>query len=97
MTDKRRKTPQQRKRLPHEIKPTHKGHKSLKGQGELYETPKKSATFSITPLAINYLEQAAISLGISKSETIERMCRRLLNGENGTMTEILQIIESDQL
>jgi hypothetical protein len=52
-----------------------KGHKSQSGVGDLYDEPKEKLNLTVTPSAKDGLEEKAKSLGISKSELIERVGR----------------------
>lgn len=52
-----------------------KGHKSRKGVGEFYDEVKVDTLLSLTPTARESLDQQAKSIGISRSEVVERLAR----------------------
>lgn len=52
--------------------------KSQRGQPELYDQVKKKVTISLTPKAVNGLDNLAMSLNISRSELIEQIGRGLI-------------------
>jgi hypothetical protein len=86
-----------RKRKPYEIKPVRPGRKSLRGQAEMYDHKKESATFCITPFAKYTLKVSAERLGVSRSELIERYCRRLLINDDPTIVTLIHnFIKQDE-
>jgi len=52
-----------------------KGHKSQKGQGDLYDEPKRNTVLVLTQTARTSLDRMAAELGISRSELVERVGR----------------------
>jgi hypothetical protein len=52
-----------------------KGHKSTSGVGDLYDERKRNINLTLTPTAIDALEEKAEELELSKSEFIERIAR----------------------
>jgi ribosomal protein L16/L10AE len=86
-----------RNRERYEIKPRQPGKKSQRGQAELYDQVKKTATFSITPSAIENLRLTAERLGISRSEVIERYCRHLLMNDDPNIVSLIhKFIKQDE-
>ena len=55
-----------------------KGHFSQEGVPELWEEPKKVASLALTQKALDALDQRAKSLGLSRSELVERFARGLI-------------------
>lgn len=55
-----------------------KGHKSRKGVGEFYDEVKVDTLLSLTPTARANLDGQAKSIGISRSEVVERLARGLV-------------------
>ncbi|MBD3885500.1 hypothetical protein IFO70_27660 [Phormidium tenue FACHB-886] len=55
-----------------------KGHKSRKGVGEFYDEVKVDTLLSLTPTARGSLDQQAQTMGISRSEVVERLARGLI-------------------
>jgi len=52
-----------------------KGHKSQRGKPEFYETLKQRYNLTLTPTGAEGLDAIASSLGISRSELVERIGR----------------------
>ncbi len=52
-----------------------KGHKSQINVGDMYDERKRNINLTLTPTAIDALEEKAEQLGLSKSEFIERISR----------------------
>jgi hypothetical protein len=55
-----------------------KGQKKLKGQLEIYDEVKSQMNLSLTPTGIRGLDSLAATLGLSRSELVERIGRRLI-------------------
>ncbi len=55
-----------------------RGQKSLRGQPELYEEVKLRTSLALTPTARQGLDQLAHTLGLSRSEFVERIGRQLI-------------------
>lgn len=55
-----------------------KGRKSIKGIGDLYDSPKSRVNLMLTEQAVKDLDQRAEELGISRSELVERFARGLI-------------------
>lgn len=72
-------------RLPHQRKPTCKGVKSRRGQPELYDELKQIVSISITPTGVRGLDEISQALGISRSELIERIGRRVIQIATSSM------------
>jgi hypothetical protein len=66
-------------RQPHQRKPILKGVKSRRGCPELYDELKKPTTVALTPTALAGLDEISKALGISRSELIERIGRKVLS------------------
>jgi hypothetical protein len=64
-------------RQEHQKKPPFAG-KSQRGQGEIYCETKKSTSVGLTPTATRGLDQIAAEMGISRSELVERIGRKIL-------------------
>jgi hypothetical protein len=56
-----------------------RGQKSLRGQPELYEEVKLRTSLALTPTARQGLDQLARALGLSRSEFVEKIGRRLIS------------------
>ena len=67
-----------KQRKEYEKKPILKGHKSMRGQPEIYNELKKIVSFSITPTAHAGIKKISNERRISQSELIERIGRNLL-------------------
>ncbi|OKH33635.1 hypothetical protein FACHB389_17765 [Nostoc calcicola FACHB-389] len=80
----RPKSQKSRIREPREKKIIRQGLKSLRGQPEAYDELKKIVSVSLTPTAIDGLDNLSRTYMISRSEFIERIGRH-----------IIQIIEVD--
>jgi len=52
-----------------------KGHQNKRGIPELYEVVKRRYTLMLTPIATSRLDAIASSLGLSRSELVERVGR----------------------
>jgi len=52
-----------------------KGKKSMRGEGDLYSTPKKRYNLMLTEEAKRALDQKASEEGLSTSEFVERIAR----------------------
>jgi hypothetical protein len=65
-------------RLPHQRKLGCRGVKSRRGQPELYDELKQVVSISITPTGVRGLDEISQALGISRSEFIERIGRRVI-------------------
>ncbi len=76
MINKRRK--KQKTRQPHQRKPVVKGVKSLRGVPEMYDELKKPTTVALTPTALAGLDEMSKAMGVSRSELVERIGRRVL-------------------
>lgn len=57
------------------------GQKRIKGEGILWDEPKKRVSIVLTPTAIEGLDKMAQSLNISRSELIEMVGRGHLEKE----------------
>lgn len=55
-----------------------KGYKNQRGEPELYDELKKRITLAITPTGVEGLDAIASSLGLSRSELVERIGRGLI-------------------
>ncbi len=55
-----------------------KGVRSTKGQGELYDKPKKVVALSLTLDGVDGLDQMALQMGLSRSELVEQIGRRVI-------------------
>jgi len=55
-----------------------KGYKNRRGQPELYDVLKKRYSMTLTPTGADGLDAIASSLGISRSELVERIGRGLI-------------------
>ncbi len=51
------------------------GQKRLKGEGILWDEPKKRVSVALTPTAIEGLDRIANEIGVSRSELIEMVGR----------------------
>lgn len=76
MVNKRTRT--QKTRKPHQRKPALKGRKSLRGCPEMYDELKKTTTLALTQTAISGLDEISSEMGVSRSELVERIGRKLL-------------------
>jgi len=76
MATKRSKT--QKTRQPHQCKPIMKGVKSLRGVAEMHNEVKKPTTVALTPTAIAGLDEISKEMGLSRSELVERIGRKML-------------------
>jgi hypothetical protein len=74
-----KKSPERKTRQPHQRKPILKGVKSCRGCPELYDELKKPTTVGLTPTALAGLDEISKALGISRSELIERIGRKVLS------------------
>jgi len=77
MTSKKRSKNCKPIRQHHQKKPPFAG-KSQKGKGEIYSEVKKSTTVGLTPTATRGLDEIAAEMGISRSELVERIGRKIL-------------------
>ncbi|MBD2778659.1 plasmid mobilization protein [Iningainema tapete] len=55
-----------------------KGQKSIRGIGDLYNTPKKRFNIMLTEEARHLLDEKAKALGLSLSEYLEQLARGTL-------------------
>ena len=55
-----------------------KGQKNLRGKPEKWDELKKRVNITLTPTSINGLDALATSLGISRSELVERIGRGVI-------------------
>lgn len=55
-----------------------KGQKNLRGQPEMWGELKKPVTMTLTPTSISGLDALAYSLGLSRSELVERIGRGVI-------------------
>lgn len=55
-----------------------KGQKSLRGVGDMYDSPKKRVNLTLTEEARDILDKKAKSLNLSISEYIERIAREII-------------------
>lgn len=69
-----------------------KGHKSQKGLGDIYEETKKNTMLVLTQTAKENLDQMATSLGISRSEVVERFARGVISQPGELTLEDKQVI-----
>ena len=56
-----------------------RGQKSRRGQPEFYEEVKLRTSLALTPTARQGLDQLAHTLGLSRSEFVERIGRQLIS------------------
>ncbi|MEP0914165.1 ribbon-helix-helix protein, CopG family [Leptolyngbya sp. GB1-A1] len=77
MSSSKRSKSRKTVRQPHQKKPSSK-KKSLRGKPELYDELKKPTTVALTATATAGLDQLAAEMGISRSEFVERIGRRIL-------------------
>lgn len=82
----RPKSQKSRIREPREKKISRQGLKSLRGQPEAYDELKKIVSVSLTPTAIEGLNNLSRAYMISRSELIERIGR-----------DVIQLIKVDNL
>lgn len=55
-----------------------KGLKIIKGQPERYEEKKGRVNLALTPTASQLLDELAAQLGLTRSELVERIARRII-------------------
>ncbi len=55
-----------------------KGQKNLRGKPEKWDELKKRVNIMLTPTSINGLDTLATSLGMSRSELVERIGRGII-------------------
>lgn len=55
-----------------------KGYKNQRGEPELYDELKKRITLAVTPTGVEGLDAIASSLGLSRSELVERIGRGMI-------------------
>jgi hypothetical protein len=55
-----------------------KGFKSQRGSGEIYDEVKKRVSVALTETGVSQLDALAKSLGLSRSELVERIGRSLI-------------------
>lgn len=55
-----------------------KGQKTLRGQPEKWDELKKRVNMTLTPTGINGLDVIAGSLGLNRSELVERIGRGII-------------------
>ncbi|HEY9711110.1 MAG TPA: hypothetical protein V6D48_23080 [Oculatellaceae cyanobacterium] len=55
-----------------------KGQKKLRGQPEIYDEVKGQVNLSLTPTGTLGLDTLAASMGLSRSELVERIGRNLI-------------------
>lgn len=56
-----------------------KGQKKLRGQPELYDEVKGQVNLSLTSTSVQGLDEQASSIGLSRSEFVEQIGRRILS------------------
>jgi uncharacterized protein YidB (DUF937 family) len=64
-----------------------KGQKNLRGQPEKWKQLKKRVTMSLTPKGVDGLDALASDLGLSRSELVERIGRRVIPLQVDAITE----------
>lgn len=55
-----------------------KGQKKLRGQPEIYDEVKGQVSLSMTPTGVQGLDELAATMGLSRSEFVEQIGRRLI-------------------
>jgi len=55
-----------------------KGRKKLRGQPEIYDEVKGQVSLSLTKTSVQGLDEIATSMGLSRSEFVEQVGRRLI-------------------
>jgi hypothetical protein len=58
-------------------KQSHKGQKCVRGEPLYYDELKKRITLSLTPTAIDKLSAIASNQGLSRSEVVEQLLRKM--------------------
>jgi len=81
-----KKLPAKKTRQPHQRKPILKGVKSRRGCPELYDELKQRTSVALTPTAIAGLDEISKALGISRSELVERIGRKVLEINPSNLT-----------
>lgn len=56
-----------------------KGQKKLRGQPELYEEVKGQVSLSMTKTGVQGIDELATTMGLSRSEFVEQIGRRLIS------------------
>lgn len=64
-----------------------KGFKNQRGEPELYDELKKRITLAVTPTGVEGLDAIASSLGLSRSELVERIGRGLIGLDLNSLSE----------
>ncbi|MGG6266675.1 hypothetical protein ACQ4M3_40385 [Leptolyngbya sp. AN03gr2] len=67
-----------------------KGQKKLRGQPELYDEVKGQVNLSLTSTSVQGLDEQAAAIGLSRSEFVEQIGRRLLSVISDADKEILR-------
>jgi hypothetical protein len=62
-----------------------KGQKNLRGKPEKWDELKKRVNIMLTPTSINGLDTLATTLGISRSELVERIGRGVIRVQVDTL------------
>ena len=81
-----KKSSAKKTRQPHQRKPILKGVKSRRGCPEIYDELKKPTAVGLTPTAIAGLDEISKELGISRSELVERIGRKVLEINPSNLT-----------
>ena len=74
------------KRKSHQRKKAKLGHKSMRGQPELYDEMKQRYGLSLTPTAVSIIDHNADQSAMTRSEYIEKFLRKLERESGGEIS-----------
>lgn len=73
------------KNKAHHFKKGQKGIKSMRGRPELYSEVKAKVSLSLTPTAVQGLDNLSSALNLSRSELVEQIGRKLITIQSNTI------------
>jgi hypothetical protein len=67
-----------------------KGQKKLRGQPEIYDEVKGQVSLSLTRTGVQGIDELATTMGLSRSEFVEQIGRRLISVVSGEDKEAIK-------